>query len=241
MMLLRIGLLISALWILPSYALAAVPIFDAAATDNTGTTATSHDHTVAADANLLLIFVSQLDTAPAAVVGVTVEGSAATLITGCAKTQGVVRTEIWYYLNPPTGAGVTVAVDTSGTATDATMTGTMSIKGVDTSNPFGTCSTDGTTDSSVDINNITTTLNDLVVIGVSANSTASCSADATSPVSTERFDANNGGNLGGCGYTENGASPTTDMRVDLSGSLTHAEVAVAVHGSGRRPIAPRFQ
>jgi hypothetical protein len=42
----------------------------------------------------------------------------------------------------------------------------------------------------------------------------------------------------GCGYTEAGGASSTNIVVDLSSSVNHAEAAVAVNGtSGRRPVA----
>jgi hypothetical protein len=209
---------------------AAAPTYDTASSDSTGTTSTSHSHTFAAGTNLALIFVTQLDAAPAAVVGVTVAGQAATLVTGCARTQSTLRTEIWYYLSPPSGAQ-TVAADTSGTTTDATFTSVISLSGAATSSTFSTCVLDGTSDSTVTITGITTTVNDFVVGVTSASGSRTCSAEATSPVSTERVEGNNGGNVTQCVYTEAGGASTTDININLSASVTHADVGVAVRGA----------
>lgn len=207
----------------------------------TGTDSTSGDCTVAADAKLALIIVGLRDGggAVSSVNSVTVEGQAASLISGCAAGTGQVRTEIWQLASPPTGAGTTIAVSATGGTIDQMVTGLITLKNTALSNIFGVCGTGAANSANADINSLASSTNDLAVMGVTVNGNRTCAPDATSPVSTEQYDAANGVNMHSCGYTEVGTSPTVDMRVDLSASDNHAEVAVSVRHfspSGSYPI-----
>ena len=103
--------------------------FDVASSSG-GTTSTSHSHTVAADANIAIICVSQREQGAAVVApsSVTIGGEAATSLSSSTSAAGGQRADLYYKLSPLTGAQ-TVAV-TGGAGTDRMVTGVMTFKGV---------------------------------------------------------------------------------------------------------------
>ena len=229
-------------WLWASSAIAAVT-FDAASS-SAGADTTSHSHTIAADANLVVVHVLLRDggLSPSGAVSVTIGGQAASLISGCDATAGANRVQLWGKTAPLTGAQ-TVAVDASGGTIDYMATGVTSFKGAAQSGTFGTCVTDTTNPgTNVDINAIGSAVGEMGVMGVSDNvgTATSCAPDAATPTSTERFNLHSSSQMSGCGYTEDGASGTIDMRVDISTSTAAAGAAVSIRAdtTGRRAGSP---
>ena len=197
--------------------------FDTASSSG-GTTSTSHSHTVAADANIAIICLWQRDTGTGASQssGVTIGGQAATFLIGVNNSTNALRSDLWYKLSPPTGAQTVAA---SGGATVSRMvTGVMTFKNVAQTGTFNTAASVGSTGvtTNADLNSIASAVGEMVVLcGGDRVQTVTPSPDATVPVSTERFELgfDSGGTTTlGFGYTEDGASPTVDMRIDLSGA-----------------------
>lgn len=201
-----------------------------------GTTSTSHSHTFAADANIAIICVAVRDSgaAVAAVSAVTVGGQAATLLARVANAGNVVASELWYKLAPTAGSQ-TVAV-TSGAGTDMTVTGVMSFKGVAQSSSFNTQGTaEGVTANAADVDALASAVGELgVLCGAGRTATTpveTVAADATSPVSTERFDHDYSASttaIRGWGYTEPGATTSINMRVDYNADASTQWATVAV-------------
>ena len=200
---------------------------------------------MAADANIAIICVSQREQGAAVVApsSVTIGGEAATSLSSSTSAAGGQRADLYYKLSPLTGAQ-TVAV-TGGAGTDRMVTGVMTFKGVAQTSTFNTASTGTAVDASADLNGIASAVNELVVMcGAVRVLTSTPSPDATAPTSDERYELgfDSGGTTTlGFGYTEAGASPTVDMRVDLSVSETWAAVAASMRPlatSTRRPQPP---
>lgn len=207
--------------------------FDTASSSG-GLTSTSHSHTVAADANIAIICVSQREDGGAAAqaASVTLGGQAATYVDGVVSASGVTRAEMWVKLTPLTGAQ-TVAV-TGGVATDRMVTGVMTFKNVAQTGTFNTVSKLGSpgTSTDADLNGIASAVGELVVLcGASRVNSATPSPDPTVPVSTEQYEFgfdSGGVTHEGFGYTEAGASPTIDMRIDLASAQSWALIAVSM-------------
>lgn len=219
---------------------AAPPAVTGSVSTATGTNTTTHSSiTVPADATLALIGVSLLGTSPSGVVSASVGAGSASLVTGCDRTQGNTRTQLWAVASPPTGTQ-TVSVDASGGTITNMVTGVIFVTGSATSSIFGTCMVDGTSDSSINtINGIVTTTDNLVVLIATAQGLRTFSPAGSAPLSTERYDLDRAGNVSGAGYTETGGAATTDMVVDISSSTTHSEVAVAIAAASAGGATPR--
>lgn len=200
-------------------------------------TTTSHSHTIAADANLVLINVCTRDPGSAIqpVTSVSVGGQAATLIARVQNSANALSAELWRRISPLTGSQ-TIAV-TNDAANDRTVTTVISLKGVDTAAAFGTevtASDPGAADANVDVNGIGSQVNDLVIMGGCARvNTTTVAPDATVPVSTEQVERAHADSTALIGfiYSENGASPTVDMRADLTPAERWAAVGVSVHST----------
>ncbi len=219
----------------------AAPTFDAASSSE-GTTSTSHDQTVAADANIIIVCLAIRDTAGAVqpATAVTVEGAAATFLVGA--SNAVIRTELWYKLAPTTGVGVTIAA-TGDATTDAMVTGAMSFKAVAQSSTFNTAASATGSSADVDVVTIASAVGEMVAYcGAGQHLSATYSADAATPVSTERYeDLHSGLALGGFGYTEDGAATSINIRVDATTIINFAAVAGSMRplaASTRRAVAP---
>jgi hypothetical protein len=243
----RFLFLIVSLLLLASQASAAIT-FDAASSSE-GTTSTTHNATIAADANIAIVCVALRENNagnPQQSTGVTVGGAAATLLVASnsgASNPG--RIELWYKLAPSTG---TVSVVATGDATtDEMVTGVLTFKGVAQTSTFNTATSalSSAGSANMDVDSIASALGEMgVLCGYGRTSTTTASADATSPVSTERYEDNQGatGGLVGVGYTEDGAASTINMRVDLSASVQWAAAAVSMKplvsraGKGSVPI-----
>jgi hypothetical protein len=169
-------------------------------------------------------------------VSVTIGGQAATFLDGVNNSTNALRVELWYKLSPLTGAQ-TVAVTPDAT-TDRMVTGVMTFKNVAQTSTFNTPSTLGSSASGTDadLDSIASAVGELAVLcGQSRVLTSTPSPDATAPVSTERYELgfdSGGTTTMGFGYTEDGASPTINMRIDLATSELWALVGVSM-----RPLA----
>ena len=205
------------------------------ASSDTGTTQTSQSHTIAADENAIVIFVGVRDedgTADA-VTSVTVGASSATLIAGCTATVGIIRVEAWGLLNPPTGAQTIVA---NGVNSEQMSASALSFKGAGS---FSACVTDTFSgEFAVDTDGISSSATAIAVQGLTFSGTTTCDPDATAPTSTERLDFDDGVNISGCAYTEAGASPTVDIRVDLGAARTGAALGLSILAGGRVAVSP---
>ena len=228
------------LLLIPSWAWAAIT-FDAASSAE-GTTSTSHSHTIASDANIVVICVVMRDgggAVEAITTAPTVGGQNASLVTGAVRTltaNNSRRVEMWYKLAPPTGSQ-TIAV-TSPAVTDQTLTGVLSYKSVAQSSTWGTASVaEGGSNSDIDLFNIVSAVNEMgVMCGATQNAgtPATFTADANTPVSTERLDvAHSTGSTMSLGmYEETGTASNFDMR--MNSSITSNWIAVA---SSMKPLA----
>lgn len=211
-----------------------------------GTTSTSHSHTVAADANLVMACVVEREDglAVAQATSVTIGGQAMTALPSGAGVNSTtrLRAEWFYRLAPSTGAQ-TVAV-TGGAGTDRMVTTVITLKGAAQSSTFNTPSVLGSTaaGTNVDLNSIASAVGELgLLCGISRVETVTPSPDAATPVSTELIEQpfNSGGTSTlGFIYSEDGASPTIDMRVDLSGNEIWAVSGVSVRAAAAASVVP---
>lgn len=235
----RLVLLVLAL-VLPSVALGAVTIDTISSSEgftSGGTGSTSHSHTIAADANLVLVCLAERDANASGITAdtssVTVGGAAATKLIGVQESTPQVRSVMFYKLAPATGSQTIAA--TADTGSDLLVTSVISLKGVAQTGTFNTAGSNSSTGSTnADINGLASAVGEFAVLcGASATAASSSSADATSPVSTEQSDVahTNGTSVRGWIYTEDGAATSIDMRVDLASSVRWAAVA-----SSLRPL-----
>jgi hypothetical protein len=223
--------------------------YDTASSTSADATTTTHDHTVAADANIAIACVAQRDTGGAvgAATGATIGGEAMTLITsgGLTHSGSVLRLDVFYKLAPLTGTQSVVA--TGHANTDAIVTGVITLKGAAQTDTFNTTDTAQGTGTDASIIDTASAVGELVVgcFNVRTFSTT-LTAEGTAPVSTERWKdsedeagATNG--LVAAGYTEAGAATDIDMRVTLGSSVQWEGIAVSIRAAAeatRRPIAP---
>lgn len=219
------------IWVLVASPVWAAITYDTSSVGE-GTNSTSHSHTVAADANIAIICLAMRETTPSVqpATAVTVGGQAATFLAGVTTGDSIIRTEMWYKLAPLTGAQ-TVAV-TADATTDRIVTGVMTFKDVAQASTFNTAVTNSSTGSTnADVDSISSAVGEVgVYCGGVRTSASTPSADATAPVSTERFEEphNDAISVIGFGYTEDGAATSIDMRVDLTGSERWAAAAVSM-------------
>lgn len=229
-------LILAVMAMLSGEAVAAITIDNTTSAEaNVGTpnTLSYSGHTIAADADALLIGVCERDTNSSGftvdTATVTVAGASATQLLGH-DNGATVRALLFYKLSPSTGTP-TIAV-TGDTGNDRLVIGVMSLKGVQQSSTFNTAGTgSGLGVTNADIDALASAAGEFgVMLGCIRTNTVTPSADATAPVSTEQLDVahTDSTSVRAFLYTEAGASPTLDMRVDLSGSGDWAGVAVSV-------------
>ncbi len=198
-----------------------------------GTTSATHNVTVAAGSNIMIVCVAVRDSAGAvaSVSSVTVGGAAATFLVGQSNSGSVVRVEMWYKLAPATGTVSVVA--TGGAGTDFMVTGGLAFSGVAQSSTFNTPASLQNSGTTVNVTSIASAVGEMVVgCEVARSGTAVVfSAEGTPPTSTERYDNHHDtgtGTLAGAAYTEAGASPTVDLLVNLNESVQNAAVGVSM-------------
>lgn len=226
---------------LPSYAHAAITI-DAATTGHAiNGTNISISHTGAADATLALACVTERDSATnnlGAGPSVTYGGNAMTLVSGATITTGTrVKASLFYYLSPPSGAQ-TVELTESTNANRYSMTA-ITLKGTAGTSTFNTAGTYGdATSTNINIDGLASSAGEFALMcGMQHTQASTVSPDATSPVSTEYLEVDHTDSTSFTHYiyTEAGASPSIDMRVDSDTSSYSAAVAVSI-----RPLTSEF-
>lgn len=201
------------------------------------TASTSHSHTIASDANLVVVCLAERDTSAGGITAdtatVTVGGAAATQLSAVQESTPQVRVVMFYKLSPSTGVQTIAATSDSGI--DRLLTGVLSLKGVAGSSTFntaGTSSNIGSTDADVD--GLASAVGEFAVLcGASATAASTASADATAPVSTEQLDVavTDATTVRGWIYTEAGDTTSINMRVDLASSVRWAATAVSIRGA----------
>ena len=206
------------------------------------TTSANKNVTVGGSVNLAMVFVCQRDTDAsgftAGTASVTVGGAAATSLTAIQNADGLTRMAPFYRLAPATGT-VNVAV-TPDTGADRWVAGVAVFTGVaqtSTFNTEGTNSSNATTNADIDA--LASAVGELGVLGGCVRTaTSTPSPDATAPTSTEILDVahTNATSVRVFIYTEDGASSTIDMRVDLSASERWSGWAASL-----RPTASAFR
>lgn len=216
---------------------------------NVGTPNTlSQALTIDGDADAALVGVCERDTNASGftvdTATVTIAGASATQLLG--HDNGVsIRALLFYQLTPATGTP-TIAV-TGDTGNDRLVIGVMSLKGVQQSSTFNTAGTgSGLGVTNADIDALASAAGEFaVMLGCIRTNAITPSADATAPVSAEQLDVahTDSTSVRAFLYTEAGASPTLDMRVDLSGSGDWAGVAVSIRaatGGAFGPLRRRY-
>lgn len=201
------------------------------------TASTSHTHTIASDANLVLVCLAERDTSAggftADTATVTVGGAAATKLSASQESTPQVRVVMFYKLSPSTGAQTIAA--TSDAGIDRLLTGVLSLKGVDGSSTFNTSGTNSNTGSTdADVDGLASAAGEFAVLcGASATAASTTSADATAPVSTQQLDAavTDSLTVRGWIYTEAGDTSTINMRVDLASIVRWAATAVSIRSA----------
>lgn len=225
--------LLCLLWANPSWAAITE---DAQSTCEGTTTTATCSHTFAATAKIALICVGIRESGGAAAIptGVTVDGNAATSVASRVEPNNVVAVRLFYYLNPPTGTANVVATGAAGT--DFILTAVRSYNGVDTADALNTPanSTSLSASANMDVDSLPSAINQLgVLCGVSRKGTANITytADATTPVSTEKVDlthTSGSSQISLAMYEEAGDTTSINMRVDQSESTQNAAVAVSL-------------
>ncbi len=193
----------------------------------------TYNHTIAADANLIIVCVAERNTLVTGFIDeatVTVGGASATKISSSESADGGIRAVLFAKIAPSTGIQSIVTVGDSGT--DRMIVGSISFKGIDASSAFNTASTNASNGSlNADVDTLASASGEVgVLCGSVATLAAAPSPDATSPVSVERIDLSHSDStsMHGFIYTEDGASPSINMRVDLASSARWAASAVSV-------------
>jgi hypothetical protein len=210
-------------------------------------TSTTQTHIVGSDATIVLICVSSRDTGSAIqpVTSVTVGGSAATLLNRVQNSANALSAELWYRLSPP--AGLQTINVTNNAANDRTVTTAITLKGSDSAAPFGASiatSDPGSDNANVDINGIASAVGEMgILCGAARTNLTTASPDATSVTSIEEIEMVHGDATSNIGfiYSEDGASPTIDMRVDLTPAARWAAVAVSVKNLTVAPSTNRHR
>lgn len=209
-----------------------------------GTASTSHSHTIAADADVVLVCLAERDANAsgftANTASVTVGGASATQLIAVQESTPQVRMALFYKLAPTTGSQTVAA--TADTGADLLVTSVISLKGVSQTGTFnvaGSTSSTGTTN--VDINSLASAVGEFAIMcGASATAASTASPDATAPTSTEQLDVahTNATSVRNWVYTEDGAATSIDMRVDLASSVRMAAVAVSIRGDSVDSFGP---
>lgn len=235
--------LLALLLCVPSWVDAAVTVDTTSSGEGiSATTATSsHSHTIAADANLVIVCLAERDSdaggLTADTASVTVGGASATKLNAVTNPDATSRGVFFYKLAPATGSQ-TIAV-TADTGTNRLTTGVISLKGAAQTSTFNTSSTNSSnTGTNADLNGIASALGEFVLVcGSSVTAAASATPDATAPTSTEQLDVANSDStsIRVWIYTEDGAASTTDIRVDLASGNRWTTV-----GSSIRPLSAAF-
>lgn len=229
----------------PIPALAAAAL-DATSFSSSGTSAaTNHNHTFSGTNRLALVCRAVRDISGAVAIDAaapTINGVSMTHLAGVTHNGNVVRADLYYMLNPP--AGSQAVVTSPNAATDRHVTGVVSYSGVAQSSTFNTPKTTavGLTSADVDIDTLASAVTEVAVMCISQRGSVTFSADATTPISTERIDvaqAGDGNSVTLGLYEEDGAATSIDMRVNSTTSSQVAAVAVSIRaaaetGGGRR-------
>jgi hypothetical protein len=208
--------------------------FDAASITTEGTTSTTGNATIAADANIAIVCVHIRESTGAVqpATAATVGGAAATFLAGVTQAGNVIRTELWYKLAPATG---TVAITSTGHAsTDIMVADVMSFKGVAQTSTFNTAKTASGDSTNVDVTSIASAVGEVVAYcGTIRGEANTASADGTAPTSTERYEDPTAASPGftAFGYTEDGAATSIDMRVDITLTGQWAAVAASMRAA----------
>lgn len=220
---------------LPSLAQAQIAV-DAVSSAESGVpgTSTSNTHVVGAAATFVGVCVASRDIGGAVqpVTSVTVGGVAATFVNRSLSPANTVSAELWTLVSPPTGSQ-TVSV-TNNAANDRTVTTTISLNGVTTSGTLGTAVTaadPGSADENTNVDGIPSAGGELgLLCGCGRVNTTTADPDATAPTSSEQIERAHADatSLIGFIYSESGASPTIDMRVDLTPAERWAAVGVSI-------------
>ena len=227
-----VAILLIGLILFPVPLLAAVTVDSSAGCG--GTNSASCSLTIAADANAVMVCFTQRDTGSAVQPGVSasVGGQAATFLGGAQNSGNSTRVEFWYKLAPLTGPQ-TIAV-TGDAATDRLAMAAVSLKNVAQTSTFNTKSEIGSTvnGTNADLDGIASAVGEFVFLcGGARVQGAAPSPDATAPVSTEiieqPFDSAGVSTITWA-YSEAGASPTVNMRMDLAASDAYALVAASI-------------
>lgn len=226
------------LLLLPSPLWAAIAYVGQTTAEAESGAAPTLNHTFGSGSNKIAIIVRCLREnggAVAADTAVPTLGGNNTTQIGSGVTNGnnVVRVELYYYLNPPSGSQSIVSSPDA--TTDRNQTAVLEYTGVAQSSTFGTAVTAQTASTNMDVNSIGSAVNELGILagcarrGPVADTTAS--ADATSPVSTERIDDPHSGESNTAtiiAYEEAGAATSINMRVDLSEAVQWAAMGVSM-------------
>jgi len=225
-------LLISLLLPLPLWAAITV---DATSASDSSNNVTTHNHTIAADANAVFICMGQrdLDFVIQPAVSVTVGGVSATFITGAHAGANSTRADLWYLPSPPTGTQSIVA--TADSSVNRLSTAVISLKGVASSSILNTPKTNAAdSGTDIDVDALASAVGELgLLCGTVRTSTPTVSPDATSPVSTEQIEHASVQTFAQIVflYTEAGAASSINMRVDSDTSINWAAAAVSIRAA----------
>jgi hypothetical protein len=152
------------------------------------------------------------------------------------NTDGTVRTEIWYLVNPPSGTA-NVVINTSGSSARL-ITGIATFVGVDQTSPLGTAQTFGANSGNPTVT-VTSETGGLVFDVTARDNNGSWTPGAGQ---FERWDLSNGSDLTGAGSTEAGLASvvmswTSD---DNSQQISQAAVPIRPATTGGGTTAATF-
>lgn len=210
-----------------------------------GTTSATFNATVSSGASIAVACVFERDSggAVAAPSGVTINGEAMTLVTGASHAQGgVMHASMWYKLSPASGTPEVIA--TAGAGTDFTVVGVISFTGVAQTDTWNTATTVGSIATNIDLDSLASAVGEVGVmcgsVRENTGETVTASADATAPVSLERYDYPHTTDISGTAfaYTEAGAVTSINMRVDISLSRQFAAVGASMRAAADTSTGP---
>lgn len=231
------GLLLAA----PAWAAVTYDTVSSASTSTSGASSLTWSHTVtsAGSNRLLVVGVASDDNTPRTVSSVTYNGVNLTQVPG-GTADNLARVDMWYLVNPATGANDVVVTLSGSTEFSA---GATSWTGVDQTTPLGTASATAGHSSSVSLSGVSSAADEFVVDVVAIDSSsATITSDVSQASRWERGggEATAGGlNVVGGQSTEAGAaSVTMSWSVSATKDWAIAAVSIKPASANQAPTAP---
>ncbi len=174
----------------------------------------------------------------------TLGGNNMTQITGVTNSGNVVRAEMYYYLSP--GSGSQSIVSFPAATTDRNQTTVLEYTGVAHTSTFGTPVTAQGSTVDINVDSISSAVGELGILGAclrrsTVSPPSTVSADAATPVSTERVDVAHSQTTSTtiAAYEEAGAATSIDMRIDSNDAVQYAAIGVSMRAAADATVRPR--